>query len=375
MDIKKSLFLMLHLGWIFPKVNLGFLNLGVQEISALLIIILYLKIEISFLKFFFLEIFYAFVIILIGLGYFIKNQDFYGLFLGVRLMLFTLAILSIDKKSNYIENILKYCVKFCFVFVLFSILFIALSFGLNGFNIIDFLYGSGYNKIRAPFEGDNAASSQIPIGILLAILSVFPKNLLTGLSRKYFIIGTFLTTSRAAILGYISAVIFNSKSRFFYKVIIFLSGALFLFVKTFSQGGYSNTFDGSSNVRLKLWSHAITFYSEHPYRLLFGNGIGSRSLFENTGFGFYESSIVNSLMQGGVPLMTVVLFIFFRNIVYDRKFKLEGISFLLLFANSLGGDNYFSMYSYPITLTYIIYRITLTSEVQKNEGHTHNNYE
>lgn len=364
MNIKKILFLLLHLGWLFPKIDLGILNLGIQEISGVIIIVFFLKIETSFLKIFFLEIAFAFMSLVIGLSYFVFNHDYYGLFLGIRLLVFTLALLSIEKDCNFIEDILKYCAKVCFLFVLFSIIAIIISFGLGGFNIFDFLYGSGYNKIRAPFEGNNAASSQIPMGILLALLSIFPNHIVGSFQRKVFVIGTFLSTSRAAILGYVSAIIINRNTIFIYKSLIIIMGASFIYFKTYLQGGYSNTLDGSTNLRLELYLHAIKFYSENPVLLLLGNGIGSKSLMENTGYGFYESSIINSLMQGGIILMLLIVFIFIRNLIFDRKYNLGGISILLLAANTVGGDNYFSMYSYPITMTFIIYQIKFSNHTK-----------
>jgi hypothetical protein len=217
-------------------------------------------------------------------------------------------------------------------------------------------YGSDSYRVRAPFE-NGGASSQVPIGYMIAMLITIPPLYLNSWLKKiFFILGAVGTTSRASIAAICLTLLrkINFKKIISYFVVVIVFGLLFIFyLKSFSHSD-SGELDGSANKRIELYTYSVQLIKNNPTALLYGFGIGSNSLESKTGESFFESFFVNSFMQGGILLLVISIWIIIKSIYYDYKKKLNSISFVLIFGNLVGGSNYFSMYAYPLMVLIII---------------------
>ena len=93
-------------------------------------------------------------------------------FSGSIYLLATKTITGIDFKQ--LDKIIKVVIYINLTFIFISLIKIILYLLVNPFDLINFLYGSDSLRIKAPFEPEGAASSQVPIGYMLALLLCLP---------------------------------------------------------------------------------------------------------------------------------------------------------------------------------------------------------
>jgi hypothetical protein len=169
------------------------------------------------------------------------------------------------------------------------------------------LYGSDSYRVRAPFE-NGGASSQVPIGYMIALLITIPSVYLKSWVKKiFFILGAVGTTSRASLIAICLTLLakFNFKKIFSYFLLLVISGLLYIFyLKSFSHSD-TGELDGSANKRIELYTYSIKLLQNNPTAFFYGFGIGSNSLETKTGESFFESFFVNSFMQGGILLFLI----------------------------------------------------------------------
>ncbi|AWG21430.1 hypothetical protein FFWV33_07740 [Flavobacterium faecale] len=348
-SIKNYLAIFFICGWLLPKIAIGGFNIGVQEIAALSLISFKYKINRNILRFFIADLFFAGFFLFIGIFYLINN-DLEGLLIGVRTLLFVLAVLSFTSFDYInIQKLMKSVVSINFIFILYSVSRILLNILVNPFDILNFFYGSDSYRIRSPFEPEGAASSQVPIGYLLALILCIPSVMNSKLKKIVFILGAVGTTSRAAILSivlvYMKKVNFKKISAVFAILFIILLGYI-VFLKSFTAN--DGELDGSADKRLELYSNSINVVFDNPKSLFLGFGLSTKSLTVATGEGFYESFLLNSFMQGGGILLIMSIWILVKSFYYDFKYKIYTISFVVFLGNAIGGSNYFSMFAYPL---------------------------
>jgi len=352
---KMFLYFLFICGWIFPKINIGPYNLGFQEIIAFSLFLVNFRIDKGIFAIFRADILFSMALSFAGLSYFVYNNDLEGLLIGLRTLLFVFASIGISSLSlEKMLMLLKSIIFFIFIFCLFSVTRILLNFYVNSFDIINFFYGSDSYRVRAPFE-NGGASSQVPIGYMLAILLSVPSYLLSKTKMITLILGALGTTSRASLLSIV--LIYGKKLNFkkFNSIIIASILSLLIlafFLKSFLQGE-NYQIDGSANKRLELYSNSINLLYNHPKSFFIGFGLSTNSLILTTGEGFYESFLINSFMQGGILLFIFALWIIIKTMYFDYKYGFFSISIAVLIGNLVGGSNYFSMYAYPLMVLII----------------------
>jgi hypothetical protein len=307
-SIKIILFFIFISGWLLPKFTIFNVNVGIQEIVGVLILIFYFKVNTKMFKYFIPEIIYSFVLSALSFFYFFYNNDIQGLLIGIRTFLFVIVSLGITTINlQKLIKLLMAIINLYFLFVVISIIRILSNFYYNSFDLINLFYGSDSYRVRSPFE-NGGASSQVPIGYMIAMLFTIPHIYFNNWIKKlFFIIGSIGTTSRASIFSI--CIIFlrniNLKKISSYFIILILFGLLYIiYLKSFSHSD-SLELDGSSNKRIELYSYSLQLLRNNPTSLIYGFGIGSNSLETKTGESFFESFFVNSFMQGGILLFII----------------------------------------------------------------------
>lgn len=353
--IKKILYFVFILGWIFPKLSISNVNIGIQEIAAILLILFYYKVEKKIIFYFSLDLLFSLLLFLLACIFIINDSDYEGILIGIRTLIFVVASIGLSSFSvDELEKLLKSVLFYIFIFILFSLIRIIVNLIFNTFEPTNFFYGSDSYRIRAPFE-NGGASSQVPIGYMLALILTNNK-FLNNFKRFTLILGAIGTTSRASLISiifiFIKKINFKKISSYLTILLIIILGYLF-YLKSFSHSD-NGTLDGSSNQRIELYTKSINTLFENPQALLFGYGLSSNMLLKKTGDGFYESFIFNSLMQGGVFLFLFSILILIKTFYIEFRYKINSIGLVVLIGNLLGGSNYFSMYAYPIMVLLII---------------------
>lgn len=350
MSIKLVLSLMFICGWLLPKIKIGGFNLGLQEFAAILMILYRYRIKSYILRIFRADLYFSLFLFGFGIFYFVKIGDLEGILMGVRTMLFVFASLSFSAFSKAdLNKLIKRVSTVYLVFVIWSVTRILFNILVNSFDMLNFFYGSDSYRVRSPFE-NGGASSQVPIGYMLALLLCLPSVAKSRFKKIAFMLGAFGTTSRASIL---SIAIVYARKIDFRKIGGIISISLLVsllayaaYLKSFSMSG--GELDGSANKRLELYFNSIGLMFRNPESLLIGFGVSTNVLASATGEGFYESFIVNSLMQGGLFLFIISIWILVKTFYYDFKYRMYSISIVVFFGNAVGGSNYFSMFAYPL---------------------------
>ena len=347
--IKLFLAFFFIIGWLFPKISVGGFNLGIQDVTAIFLICFGYKINSRIYRFFIADLFFAIVLFIVGFFY-LFNNDFEGFLIGSRTLLFVIAVVGFTGfEYNKLQYLMKVVTFVYFVFIFFAVLRIIINMIIKPFDIINFFYGSDSYRVRSPFEPEGAASSQVPIGYMLALLLCVPTIVHSKFKKIIFLIGAIGTTSRASILSvvlvYVKKVNFRKLSALFAILILVLLGYI-AFLKSFTLN--EGELDGSAGKRLELYANSIKIMVDNPSSFLFGFGLSTKSLAAATGEGFYESFIVNSFMQGGLLLLLLSIWILLKSIYFDYKYKIHSISIVILLGNAIGGSNYFSMFAYPL---------------------------
>ncbi|MFV7234929.1 hypothetical protein [Flavobacterium sp. ZB4R12] len=356
-------------GWLLPKISVGGFNVGIQEIAALLLICYRYKINRIILRIFFADLFFAFFLFFLGIFYLIKN-DIEGFLIGGRTLLFVVAALSFTGFEYFqMQKILKVVIILYLTFFFLSITRIILNILVNPFDIINFFYGSDSYRIRSPFEPEGAASSQVPIGYMLALILCIPSVMGSNYKKIVFMLSAIGTTSRASILSIVivyAKKINVKKISAIFAIILLILLSYIVFLKSFTAN--EGELDGSAGKRLILYSNSVQIMLENPESFFLGFGLSSASLSAATGEGFYESFIVNSFMQGGLILLLGSIWILIKSIYYDYKYKIYSISIVILLGNAIGGSNYFSMFAYPLMVLIISFAIKKQNKlsIEKN---------
>jgi hypothetical protein len=353
-------------GWLFPKFSILGINVGIQEIVAIFLLLFKYSIDKKIFWFFLADLFFSLVFVFLGFFY-LTDNDTEGFLISLRTLLFVLTSLSITNLSlEQLEKILLYIIKIYALFFIIVIGRILLNIISNPFDVINFFYGSDSYRVRSPFEPEGTASSQVPIGYLLALISCLPIVLNSKIFKYIFIIGAIGTTSRASIISIVLVYLrkVNFKKTSFIFALAFLGILLYLvFLKSFMSN--DGELDGSSIKRLELYSNSIKVIFDNPKSFFLGFGLSQKLLLENTGENFYESFLVNSLMQGGFILFLASIWIILKTLYIDFKYKIYSIGFVVLIGNLIGGSNYFSMYAYPLMV--IIITIAIKKHKKSNE--------
>jgi hypothetical protein len=351
---KRILYLFFVCGWLLPKINVGPYNLGFQEVISVLILFCDYRIERRLLSVFTADLVFALFLFFFGVFYLSIGNDIEGILIGCRTLLFVFVSLGMTSLSSMsLLRLLKGVMFVIFFFIFFSVARILLNFYFNSFDLINFFYGSDSYRIRAPFE-NGGASTQVPMGYMLSLLLSIPVVMLTRLKMITFITGALGTTSRASLLSIVFIYIRRSNFKKFSSVLVILFLiilVLALYMKSFSQG--DGELDGSANKRLELYSGSLNLLLDSPKAFFLGFGISNTSLAAATGEGFYESFVINSLMQGGMLMFFSSIWILIKTVYYDYKYNLYSVSIAVIVGNLVGGSNYFSMFAYPLMVLII----------------------
>jgi hypothetical protein len=330
-------------------------NLGIQEIAALILLFMNYRIDSSMIKIFHADIVFALLLFIFSFVYLFLRNDVAGFLIASRTLLFVFAALTITGlKIEQQQYLIKTSVFITLVFISFSVSKILLNLLTRPFDILNFFYGSDEYRIRAPFELEGSASSQVPIGYMLALVLCAPLVISSRFKSFVFLLGAIGTTSRSSLLSIVFVFFrrYNFKKASSIFSIIVLSFLLFLvFLKSFTAN--EGQLDGSALKRIYLFFTSINSFFENPSSLLFGFGISTESLHEFTGEGFYESFVVNSFMQGGLILLFTSLWILLKSLYFDYRYRIYSFSIVVVLGNAIGGSNYFSMFAYPLMVLII----------------------
>lgn len=347
--IKYGLAIVFICGWLLPKLNVGGVNIGIQELVALMLILYNYRISSHAMKVFRADIYFSVAYLLFAILHFIRLLDYEGLLIGVRTMIFLFAGLGL---SSFDEQTLKRTIKsVTFInicFLTWSVSRIILHTFSTSFDIINFFYGGDSYRVRAPFE-NGGASSQVPIGYMIALMFCIPVVYFSLLKRVIVIIGAIGTTSRASIISL--AIVMGKRLKVaslpgILSLIVVAVLIVTIYLKSFSAN--EGDIDGSANKRFELYLSSINIMISNPESILIGFGLSTASLENATGEGFYESFLFNSLMQGGLFLFVSSVWILVKTFYYDYKYNLYSASIVVFFGNAIGGSNYFSMYAFPL---------------------------
>ena len=112
-----------------------------------------------------------------------------------------------------------------------------------------------------------------------------------------------------------------------------------------------------------MYFHSFNKLLENPYSLFTGFGLSFKLLESQSGEGFYESFLINSLMQGGLPLGLCSIWIIFKSFYYDIRYNLYSIGIVIFIGNAIGGSNYFSMFAYPFMGLIISYAVKSQNKI------------
>lgn len=350
-------------GWLLPKFSLGGVNIGIQEISSILILLTF-KMQKIAQRILLWDILYSFAFATIAVGNFILFKDLEALLTGLRTLLFVAVCMNFSALSvKEIVKLKHYVLLVNYLFVTISVFRILFHFIFDGFDALNFFYGADSYRVRAPFE-NGGASSQVPIGYMLVFCFLMMASS-EWVKKTITLSGIIATTSRAALLSVVFSVIkgmnFRKAGNLVLAFIILALLGTIVYLKSFMAN--DGALDGSANKRLELYISAITLMLKSPAAILTGFGVTTKALAEATGEGFYESFLFNSLMQGGVILLALSVGILIKAFYWEKKYGLSGIGIAIFLGNAIGGSNYFSMYAYPLMALWIF-----SSVKQQQEG-------
>lgn len=354
----KIFFIILYVcGWLFPKLTIGGINLGIQDLACVLLL-LNIKINKNYLNFFFAELLYASVILLFSVFEIINNSSLEGALIAIRIFLFVISGIAISRfQILTIRTALKLIVKIYIIYFLYNLIIILYNIIGGGINLIVFLRGYGDFRIKAPFEG--GGTTTVPIGYMFSILLTLTLVHYNRWINFFFSICALGTASRSAIL---SVFVTNGLNMNFKRISSWLLAipfiVLFIGFVLMKSLGDSGEIDGSSAKRFDLYIYALKLMWHNPIALFTGFGVGPKVLEANIGESFFESLVFNSLIQGGLILFISSIFILIKCVFCDIKYKLNYISIPVLIGNLIGGSNYFSMFAFPLMILIIVYTIS-----------------
>lgn len=354
----KVFFIVLYVcGWLLPKISLGGLSLGIQDLACLLLLIRF-KIRKDLLSIFYGELAYSIFLVFYSVVELISAGGLDGILISVRVFLFVIAGIGILRyEMETIRKSLRVIMRIYIAYFLYNFLLIIYSLTVGGVSLIVFLRGYGDFRIKAPFEG--GGTTTVPIGYMFSIL-LTATLVLYGKWTNFFISLCALgTASRSAILSVFIVhgfkMNYKKVSSWFLAVPFVILFAGFVIMKSYSSD--SGDIDGSSSKRLDLYSYAISMIWHQPSALLLGFGVSAKALDASIGESFFESMLFNSLMQGGVILLLSSAYILIKSVYYDNFYKLNYISIPILIGNLIGGSNYFSMFAFPLMVVIIVHTI------------------
>lgn len=351
------------IGWFSPKISI-FTNItaSMQDFICLLILIKYLLTsKIKLVKLYTYEIIFCLILFLISIKELIFFDSLYGLFYSLRIASYILvgSFIFADKKINH-TKILYYSLILIFFILGLEVFNVLYYFLTKGFDLNIFLFGYDANlRVNNFFE---TGTTSIPLGYLAVILFAVSINL----NKKFFILMSSLislfTGSRGSWLSiifvYFNALISRRINSSKLMNLIFLIIAFFFiyffYLKIFPTYN-SIELDYSSSLRLTMFKSSIKESILNPMSLLFGNVINPIILEKIVKFSFYESFNFHSLIQGGVLLFILSFLIYYKNFKYLRYHQATYLIFGIIISNLLAGNNYFSVYSYPLMTIFFAY--------------------
>ena len=329
-DVKYILSVVLIIGWLLPKLNVAGVNIGIQELVAVVIIGYKYKISTEAIRIFRADIYFAIAYFLFAVLHFIRLLDVEGLLIGIRTMIFILAGLGMSSFDDQMFKRIIRAVSFIIIgFLIWSISRITLHIFSTSFDLLNFFYGGDSYRVRAPFE-NGGASSQVPIGYMIALLFCFPPVYSSLPKRVIVILGAIGTTSRASIVSLALVMGKRLKVASLTGILsLMVVAALFITIYLKSFSANEGEIDGSANKRFELYFSSTKILFSHPEAIFIGFGLSTTSLEKATGEGFYESFLFNSLMQGGVFLFICSIWILVKTFYYDYKYKFYSASIVV----------------------------------------------
>jgi len=350
-------------GWFSPKISIfGEYFASLQDIVCIILIFKYFILnKLKLVKLFRYELLFCFLLILVGFKEFFFFDSFYGLIYSFRILSYVLlgSLIFNDKNLNF-ENILKYSI-FVISLILGVELLIALyNIIIGNFNFNVLLFGYDKNlRINNYFE---TGTTSIPIGYLVAILFGISIHLNNKFLLIFSSIISLFTASRGSwlsiIIIYISALFSKKIKKSFLTnlifIIILLVFAYLFYLKIFPIIG-SFQLDYSSSIRIIMFKTSIIESLSNPLSLLFGNAINPSLLEQLMAFSFYESFNFHSLIQGGIFLFILTFLIYYKNFKFLKIHKTTYLFYGIITSNVIAGNNYFSVYSYPLMVIFFAY--------------------
>lgn len=100
--------------------------------------------------------------------------------------------------------------------------------------------------------------------------------------------------------------------------------------------------------------YSINFYLKSLPHSFLGFGLSPNILYENTGYFYYENIFAQSLMNGGLIFLLIIILMYFT-FAYRILFLGMYIYVPVLVGNFFGGYNLFSTISLPLYLMFVCY--------------------
>lgn len=333
-------------GFLLPKISFLGTYISIPDILSVFFSIYLLKVRykikiINILKFEILIVF--FYILLLFYNYLANNIDLYSFLNITRFTFYIWATVNlISFLGNKSKKLIEISIFTIGIYVLFYVLYIIVNIWNYPISVIFF----GYTSIRLKLPFEYSGTTSVPFGYLLSLIFVYTLGSKKNNSFLFFI-GQIFTMSRAAILASLIFLFFKNKKIFF---ISFPLVVAFILYKSFSSG----ELDYSSYDRFYFFIFSFNFFLKSLPHSLLGFGLSPNILYENTGYFYYENIFAQSLMNGGLIFLLIIILMYFT-FAYRILFLGMYIYIPVLVGNFFGGYNLFSTISLPLYLMFVCY--------------------
>lgn len=367
-----ALLILTTTAFLLPKYQVAGLNVGVLEllcIFGILALSPYAPLSNIFIQQK-RELIYCTLLLAYGFLWSLIESDTMSVIIAMRVVLFcawSIVILNtIPIKS--LEFALKTASLVILLIYTPSAINAIVSLLSGEMSLFTFLWDYDAGRLKAPHE---IGTSSVPIGYLFSIISIScfqfsyrsrSNSGIWALSGVIFVLFSFLTASRAAIIGsslsllaYFFACTRNkARSKLPIHLAVLAIPISFAGVFLFAKSSIDDQIDGSTYQRLEYYLKALKLTFDGFAPATIGSGISDDLLYLRTGTSFYESMIFNSLVQGGLPLFLAATLVVAGPLIVcirrcrsdDARAFLLALSANVIIGNMIAGANYFSQYSY-----------------------------
>lgn len=361
-------------GFLAPRFEVSGTRVALTDLACILIIgvvawgpTAYARLRLGFRGF---ELFYAGVLLVLGLGYGVIFTDLGSFVQGLRIFVFCLAGISAAFLSTaQLQRTLKAASVILLLWYGPATANTVVSLISGEVSLAQFMWDYDAGRLTAPHEV--SGTSSVPLGYLFAFVFLYGLNQLDARrsvgALLFAVMGLalcFLTASRASILSAaVLLIIFMfdwARNNGFKGILVAFALCLPIIVviglAIMEKTLVDDALDSSGLQRLGYYTMAVDNLLTNPMSLLVGFGVSDALLERRTGIAFYESLLFNSLAQGGLLLLIPSLGLVVHPLLQAAAANgrrasyvirnLLAVGAIVFIGNSIGGANFFSVYAY-----------------------------